>query len=60
MIAAYGAAKAVLRPGDPPVWRILAGRENSEDAAEALAKRIAADMDKWRDLVAASAGAAKP
>ncbi len=27
---------------------------------EGLAKRIGADMDKWRDLVAASAGAAKP
>jgi rare lipoprotein A len=40
MIAAYGAAKAVLRGGEPPVWRILAGRENSTEAAEALAKRI--------------------
>jgi rare lipoprotein A len=40
MTAAYGAAKAVLRIGDPPVWRILAGRENSPDAAEVLAKRI--------------------
>lgn len=27
---------------------------------DALAKRIATDMDKWRELVAASAGAAKP
>ena len=44
MIAAYGAAKAVLRVGDPPVWRILAGRENSQDAAEALAKRIRAEQ----------------
>jgi rare lipoprotein A len=40
MMAAYGAAKAVLRVGDPPVWRILAGRETSQDAADALAKRI--------------------
>jgi hypothetical protein len=40
MTAAYGIAKAVVRPGDPPVWRVLAGRENSEDAAELLAKRI--------------------
>jgi rare lipoprotein A len=44
MTAAYGAAKAVLRVGDPPVWRILAGRENSQDAAEALAKRIRAEQ----------------
>ena len=29
MLAAYGAAKAVLRAGDPPMWRILAGRETS-------------------------------
>jgi rare lipoprotein A len=40
MLAAYGAAKAVRRGGNPPVWRILAGRETSEDAAEALAQRI--------------------
>jgi rare lipoprotein A len=40
MIAAYGAAKAVLRAGDQPVWRILAGRETSPEAAEILAKRI--------------------
>jgi rare lipoprotein A len=40
MLAAYGAAKAVLRQGDPPVWRILAGRENSQEAAQALAQRI--------------------
>lgn len=40
MIAAYGAAKAVLREGDQPMWRVLAGRETSEEAAEALAKRI--------------------
>src|SRR6185312_2013562 len=35
MLAAYGAAKAVLRQGDPPMWRILAGSEVSEEAAEA-------------------------
>jgi rare lipoprotein A len=40
MVAAYGAAKAVLRQGDPPLWRILAGREASEEAAEALAQKI--------------------
>jgi hypothetical protein len=40
MLAAYGAAKAVLRQGDPPIWRILAGRENSQEAAQTLAQRI--------------------
>jgi rare lipoprotein A len=40
MMAAYGAAKQVLRSGDPAMWRILAGRENSQDSAEALARRI--------------------
>jgi rare lipoprotein A len=40
MAAAYGASKAVLRPGQPPVWRVLAGSENSQDAAELLARRI--------------------
>jgi len=51
MIAAYGAAKAVLRVGDPPVWRILAGRENSTDAAEALAKRIRAEQHEPQAFV---------
>ena len=40
MIAAYGAAKTVLRSGDPPVWRVLAGRVDSTAAAEVLAQRI--------------------
>lgn len=40
MTAAYGAAKAVLRSGDQPMWRILTGREPTQEAAEELAKRI--------------------
>ncbi|HKD04484.1 MAG TPA: septal ring lytic transglycosylase RlpA family protein [Bryobacteraceae bacterium] len=40
MMAAYGAAKSIERPGSPSVWRVLAGRENSPEAAELLAKRI--------------------
>jgi rare lipoprotein A len=40
MVSAYGAAKSVERPGNPSVWRVLAGRENSPEAAELLAKRI--------------------
>ena len=44
MIAAYGSAKAVIRQGNPPVWRILAGRENSPELAELLAQRIRAEQ----------------
>jgi rare lipoprotein A len=51
MNAAYGAAKAVLRVGDPPVWRIVAGRETSQDAAEALAKRIRAEQHEPQAFV---------
>jgi rare lipoprotein A len=40
MTTAYGAAKVIVRQGDPPVWRVLAGSEPSPDAAEALATRI--------------------
>jgi rare lipoprotein A len=51
MNAAYGAAKAVLRVGDPPVWRVLAGHETSQDAAEALAKRIRAEQHEPQAFV---------
>jgi rare lipoprotein A len=40
LAAEYGAAKTVERPGSPATWRVLAGRETSADAAEALAQRI--------------------
>jgi rare lipoprotein A len=40
MVDAYGAGKAVERPGNPSVWRVLAGRESSAEAAELLARRI--------------------
>ena len=39
MTAAYGAATAV-ETGNPVVWRVLAGRESSQEAAEVLARRI--------------------
>jgi rare lipoprotein A len=51
MIAAYGAAKAVLRAGDQPIWRILAGRETSPEAAEVLAKRIRAEQHEPQAFV---------
>ena len=40
MTDAYGSAKEVLRQGDPPLWRVLAGREPSPEAAETLARRL--------------------
>jgi rare lipoprotein A len=40
MISEYGAANQVLRQGDPPLWRVLAGSEPSPDSAEVLAQRI--------------------
>ena len=40
MIGAYGSAKEVLRQGDPPLWRVLAGRQTTAEAAESLAQRI--------------------
>ncbi len=40
MSVAYGSAKSVERPGNPSVWRVLAGRVTSAEAAEALAQRV--------------------
>jgi len=45
MTAAYGAAKAIERSGNPSVWRVLAGRETSADAAAALAQRIRSEQN---------------
>jgi rare lipoprotein A len=36
----YGSARLVLRPSNPPMWRVLVGRAPSEDAAAAMALRI--------------------
>jgi rare lipoprotein A len=51
MIASYGAARTVLRAGDQPVWRILAGRETSPEAAEILAKRIRTEQHEPQAFV---------
>ena len=40
MAQTYGTASLVERPGNPRLWRVLAGRERSEAAADALARRI--------------------
>ncbi len=36
----FGSARLARRDGDPPVWRVLAGRETTEEGAAALALRI--------------------
>lgn len=38
----YGRAELELRDGDPPLWRVLVGRESTQEAAEALARRLRA------------------
>jgi rare lipoprotein A len=36
----YGSARLVLRRSSPPMWRVLVGRERSEEAANSLVQRI--------------------
>jgi rare lipoprotein A len=40
MEAEYGSCRMVLRAGDPPLWRVLVGREPTIDDANALAQRL--------------------
>ena len=41
----FQAAQALaLRNGNPPLWRVLAGKERSEASAAALAERIRAEL----------------
>ena len=44
MLRRYGAATVVLRNGNPPVWRVLVGREATIEGANALADRIRAEL----------------
>ncbi|HZT31004.1 MAG TPA: septal ring lytic transglycosylase RlpA family protein [Bryobacteraceae bacterium] len=39
----YGAARLVLRPGDPPLWRVLVGSEPTQAGAGSLRERIKSD-----------------
>jgi hypothetical protein len=36
----YGSARLVARQGQSTTWRVVVGRENSQETAEALAARI--------------------
>jgi rare lipoprotein A len=40
----YGSARLVLRAGSPSLWRVLVGRERTEDAAGGLAQRVRAKV----------------
>jgi rare lipoprotein A len=42
----YGTARLVLRQGNPPLWRVLAGRESSEEGAEQLRQRLGGEADR--------------
>ncbi len=45
MAVLYGAGKEILRQGDPPLWRVVAGHEPSPEAAETLAQRIRTEQN---------------
>jgi rare lipoprotein A len=40
----YGSARLVLRPGSPSLWRVLVGRESTEEAAGGLAQRVRGEV----------------
>jgi rare lipoprotein A len=44
MAARYGAAKIVLRDGEPALWRVLVGSEKTEEGADALRTKIRHDF----------------
>jgi rare lipoprotein A len=45
MERSYGSAKVVIHDGTPPQWRVLVGREATEEAAGQLADRIRGDRE---------------
>ena len=45
MTSVYGAGKSVLRAGDPPLWRVLAGRVATTGDADTLAARIRSEQN---------------
>jgi hypothetical protein len=45
MERSYGSAKVVIHDGAPPQWRVLVGREATEEAAGQLADRIRGDRE---------------
>jgi len=51
MEARYGAARVVLRPGDPELWRVIVGAESTTEGATALAARIHAETGENNGFV---------
>jgi rare lipoprotein A len=41
----YGTARLVLRQSSPPLWRVLVGRESSQQGAEQLDQRLGGEVD---------------
>jgi rare lipoprotein A len=40
----YGSARLALRKSTPPLWRVLVGKERTQDAANALAQRLIEEL----------------
>jgi len=51
MAAKYGAARLILRDGNPAIWRVVVGAEKSEDAADALRLKIVQDSGERNTFV---------
>ncbi|MFY9725201.1 MAG: septal ring lytic transglycosylase RlpA family protein [Bryobacteraceae bacterium] len=51
MATRYGAARVVLRQGNPDLWRVLVGAEPTTDAAASLAARIQAETGENNGFV---------
>jgi rare lipoprotein A len=51
MEAKYGAARLVLREGNPSLWRLLVGAEKSEEDADALRLKILQDSGEKNTFV---------
>jgi rare lipoprotein A len=51
MESLYGSARLVRRDGEPVLWRVLVGREKSEDGAGALRSRISKESGERNAFV---------
>jgi len=51
MASRYGAARLVLRQGNPDIWRVVVGSETTEEAANALAERIRQEIGERNAFV---------
>lgn len=60
MEESYGTARLVLRQSKPPLWRVLVGRESTEEGAEQLQQRLGGEADRCfvvrQDDLSAGAG----